>query len=111
VTLNGSPEELHAFWDDALGTGNAQNIIQSVIIAAKKLPAVDPALASKSSEQDWVTESLEAAQATVYSAPIGPGNGPFTLTAAYKADARAVAGQRIALAGARLANLINNELN
>jgi hypothetical protein len=110
VKLNGSPNELHAFWDDVLGTGNAQTIIGSVIKAAKELPAADPVLAAKSDEQVWITESFQAAQMMVYGPPIGAGNGPFTLNSAYKKNAKTLANERIAVAGERLANLINNEL-
>jgi hypothetical protein len=41
---------------------------------------------------------------------VGAGNGPFTLTTAYKKEAGTLAKQRVELAGARLANLLNNEL-
>ena len=37
-------------------------------------------------------------------------NIPFTLTDKYKAAAKALARQRVALAGARLGNLLNQEL-
>ena len=110
VTLTGSPNELHAVWDDLLGTGSDKSILKAVIKAADKLPAPDATLAAKSDAKDWVLESFQAAQTDVYVSPIGAGNGPFTLTSAYKANAKAVAKQRIALAGARLANLLNSEL-
>ena len=67
-------------------------------------------LAGKSDEKDWIAESLMKAQQTVYAAPIATGDGPFTLTPAYKRNAAALAKQRVALAGARLANLLNTEL-
>jgi hypothetical protein len=110
VKLNGSPNELHAFWDDVLGAGQPQNLIKPVIKAAKKLPPADPTLAAKSSENDWAQESFQAAQDVVYQPPIGLGAGPFTPSSAYKKKAKSVAQQRIALAGVRLANLLNNEL-
>jgi hypothetical protein len=46
----------------------------------------------------------------VYSAPIGSGNGPFAVTADYKDNAKKIADQRVALAGERLAKIINEEL-
>jgi hypothetical protein len=46
----------------------------------------------------------------VYVGPVGPGKGPFTLTPEYLATAQQVARERVALAGARLANLLNGEL-
>jgi hypothetical protein len=42
--------------------------------------------------------------------PIGVGAGPFTVDAEYRKQARAVAAERVALAGARLANLLNSAL-
>jgi hypothetical protein len=42
--------------------------------------------------------------------PIDAGAGPFTLTLAYKTAARNLAEKRIALAGARLAKILNDEV-
>ncbi len=61
-------------------------------------------------EADWVAESFQDAQQDVYVSPIGNGLGPFQLTSAYKKAAKKLAQQRVALAGARLANMINTEL-
>jgi hypothetical protein len=107
LSCSGCPTELHAFWDDVLGTSNKP---KSAVSAAKKLPVPDPALAAKSGEADWAAESFEDAQQDVYVSPIGTGLGPFELTSSYKKAAKKVAQQRVALAGARLANLINTEL-
>jgi len=41
---------------------------------------------------------------------VGDGNGPFVLTTAYKSTAKKVAKARLAVAAARLANLLKNEL-
>ena len=108
---SGCPLELHGFWDDLPGTAaTVQAAIGPAIKAAKKLPAADPILAAKSDEKDWIAESFQAAQDTVYQPPVMDGDGPFTLTSAYKKAAQALARRRIALAGARLANLLNSEL-
>ena len=111
LQCKGCPKELHAFWDDLLGTGaSAQAVIKPAIKAAKNLPAADPGLAAKSDEKDWIAESFQAAQQTVYQPPVAAGDGPFSLTTGYKNAAKSLAKQRIALAGSRLANLINKEL-
>jgi hypothetical protein len=111
LNCSGCAKELHAFWDDLLGAGtSAQAVIKPVIKAAKKLPAADAVLAAKSDEKDWIAESFQAAQQTVYQPPVAAGDGPFSLTSAYKSKAKTLARQRIALAGVRLANLINTEL-
>jgi hypothetical protein len=107
----GCRSQLHSFWDGAAGvSASVAGSIPQAIAAAKKLPKASASLAAKSSEADWVQESFQAAQADVYKAPVGAGDGPFTLTTAYKAAATKLARARIALAAARLANLLNNEL-
>lgn len=109
VTLCSAPckQELHAFWDDLLGTSpNAS----SAATVGRNLPAADATLAAKKDASDWAAESFAAAKQTVYAAPIGNGDGPFMLTPAYKAAAKKLARQRVALAGVRLANLLNDEL-
>jgi hypothetical protein len=107
VKLDCSKCELHFFWDDLLG---AQNNLKTVLKAARKLPKAQAALAAKSDEKDWIAESFIEAQQTVYAPPIATGDGPFTLTTQYKKNAGKLAKQRVALAGARLANLLNTEL-
>ena len=100
--------ELHAFWDDLPGTGADPN---AAVLVGKKLPKPDATLAKDTGAATWIAESFAAAKKSVYvNPPIGPGDGPFTLTAAYRADAHKIASARVALAGARLANVINNEL-
>ena len=100
-------DELHAFWDSVLG--RSENV-SAAIGATRALPKADPALTAKSSETIWVQESFQDAQKFVYVAPIGDGNGPFEMTAEYKTNAKVEAGKRVALAGARLARLLNAEL-
>jgi len=61
--------------------------------------------------QHWIDESFAAAQASVYkNPPIGLGTGTFTLTPTYKTKAKQIAQKRVALAGARLAKILNTEL-
>jgi hypothetical protein len=110
LSCTGCPPNLHAFWDDLLGSGESSQVLPAVVTAAKRLPAPDPALAAKSDEKNWVAESFQAAQANVYQPPVGTGDGPFSLSSSYEKNAKTLAAERIALAGARLANLINHEL-
>ena len=93
--------------DDVLGTSDS---VTTAINAARALPNADPAQASIDDEAVWVDESFQAAQQFAYRAPIGAGNGPFTLTNAYKTAAKNEARKRIAMAGVRLANMLNDEL-
>jgi hypothetical protein len=97
----------HGFWDDVLGTSAHP---QDAIDAANQLPGPDARLASIADEKTWIIESFEAAKADVYIQPIGVGAGPFALTDNYKSAALSLAKQRVALAGARLANLLNAAL-
>jgi len=102
-----SKSELHAYWDNVLGTSKLPT---TAITAADKLPAAPAAGAAVSDDQVWITESFKAAKQFVYGSPVGPGAGPYTLDAAYKAQAKTEAKARIELAGVRLANLINANL-
>lgn len=98
---------LHGYWDDVLGTGQS---VSAAMADAAMLPTPDAALARRMGEAEWVRESFEVARAVVYAPPIGPGPGPFTLTAGYAAAARAQAGRQAAMAASRLARLLDAEL-
>jgi hypothetical protein len=107
VKLAAPSSELHAFWDGL--PGDSSNIAD-VITYGTTLAAADPLLAKKADASDWIKESFDIAQTTVYSTPIGTNDGPVTITPAYKAKAQTIAAERVELAGERLANLINDEL-
>lgn len=99
---------LHAFWDELLGT--SKNPVPARALA-RELPAAPAAAASNLNTADWIDEGLELARTRVYmSPPIGAGGGPFRITDAYRNGARTLARERVALAGARLANILNSEL-
>lgn len=100
-------ETLHAFWDHILGLSDDP---KTAIDTAKQLSQVDRQLASISDEGIWVKESFESAQTHVYVSPIEVGLGPYKLTESYKVAARELANRRLALAGTRLANLLNDVL-
>jgi hypothetical protein len=122
-------DSLHLFWDRLVGSqssitrppptppGNYPGVpgdlmaeVQSAKSAAILLPKADANLAAKMKETDWVQESFDLAKQYVYVPPIGMGAGPFTMTTAYFEMARRVARDRVALAGVRLSNLLNQEL-
>jgi S1/P1 Nuclease len=110
VKLTGSIDNLHSFWDDALGQGLTKNFMTAAKVAAA-LPDPDPALVPDDKEDDWTAESFKLAETTVYvNPPVGPGLGPFTPDAAYTAKTQQIAKERVALAGARLAVLIKEAL-
>lgn len=104
----GPPNELHAFFDDIEGSGYG---VAPVETAAAKLPAPDPAAAAVTDVNAWIQEGVSLAQTKIYVAPIGDGDGPYTITPAYQTAAYTLGQERIALAGARLANLLNQALD
>jgi S1/P1 Nuclease len=110
VSLCAAPckDELHAFWDDLLGTSKAPAAVETV---AASLPTADSGLAGKMDTATWVSESFQFAKTAVYvDPPIGPELGPFTITPAYQSASQELADQRIALAVARLGKILNEEL-
>lgn len=103
-----SPSNLHSYWDGVLGGGNS---LSTALNAISTLPNAPAAAASDLDVSHWIDESFDAAKQTAYKKPpIGAGVGPFTLSQAYKTAARKLAEKRIALAGARLAKILNEEL-
>jgi hypothetical protein len=108
VRLTDSPGELHGYWDSMLGNGTTSDFLKTVQ-AAQQLGAAGPS-ASDANEADWVKEGFDLAQSSVYVAPIGPSVGPYTLDAEYKTNSQTIAQKQVALAGARLANLLNANL-
>jgi len=104
---NGMFLKLHGFWD---GLPGSEPNVAAAVAAAKLLAAPPPAKAAILDEHEWITESFDLAQGEVYRSPIGAGEGPFTLTSTYRSNARRVMNAQVALAGARLGKLLENEL-
>jgi hypothetical protein len=98
---------LHGYWDGALGSNPTT---AAAIADAEALPKAPDDQARIADDQRWLQESAIIAKNTVYAAPIGPGLGPYALTPAYEDVARQVARGRAALAGRRLAALLNRNL-
>ncbi len=106
-TCGAGTTTLHVFWDDVLGTGDDP---QAARIAARSLAPATASAASIDDESKWIDESLALAKSSVYTGPIGLGKGPYALTEAYKTKAKSLAQKRVALAGARLARLLNQAM-
>ena len=99
---------LHSFWDGLLGTSRDAAVAVGV---GQGLAAAPAAMANNLDASAWIDESFKAAKSTSYKQPpIGVGTGPFTITTVYRTAARTLARKRVALAGARLANILNAEL-
>jgi hypothetical protein len=112
VTLTGAVPELHAYWDSLLGVGTTQDFALA-LKAGALLPTADATAAADLNEADWVNESFAMAQKDVYvSPPIGPGAMPYTIApdSPYAQQALKDAQGRVALAGARLANVLHGAL-
>jgi hypothetical protein len=107
VCERGCRHNLHAFWDEVLGKSESVAI---AIQAADELPAADASDVAMHSEMVWARESFELARMVAYAYPVGANLGPVTLDESYRAQALAVAERRAALAGARLARVLNLEL-
>jgi S1/P1 Nuclease len=117
VTIDVAPRKLHGYWDNLLGNSNDKDgpalDLATSLAAAKSLGEADPMSAADLNTADWVKESFDLDKSSVYvNPPIGIGLGPYVISATpdYAANSLAVAKQRVALAGARLANVINAEL-
>lgn len=110
-----APSELHAFWDDLPGEGdpaaalpNAESFAAALPTALNGVSQTDPTV--------WAQESFELAQHDAYlNPPIGKGPMPkrgsaYSIPQSYYDGSLNVAKARVALAGARLARLLNENL-
>jgi S1/P1 Nuclease len=116
--------ELHAYWDDLPGscpadhTGLPKAVAYAknlpLLLNGKSLPGADKV--ADTDPANWAADSLALAKKDAYAAPIGPGLTPegsttgFVMTQAYYKEALKDAKGQIALAGARLAKLLNENL-
>jgi hypothetical protein len=104
-----SPEcgRLHAFWDGLLGTTADPRVARQV---GQSLPPANATAAANLNVNTWIEDGRSLARSNIYRMPVGPGSGPFNLTPQYRSAALQLARQRVALAGARLARILNTEL-
>lgn len=123
LTRNGVNTNLHAFWDDALGNYLLPRLVRQAARAITQDPArTKEALAEQSKVLDprkWAVESLTLAIEAAYdngklaaeAPPDAEGKpGRLALSDEYDAKARDVARKQAALAGYRLAALLNETL-
>jgi hypothetical protein len=103
----GGPQNLHALWDGAPG---ADRSLDSAMAYAQSLPEANAKLAAKSAAKVWVKEGVDLCRKKIYKPPIKEGLGPYTINERYRKMAESISAQRVELAGARLANLLNSEL-
>jgi hypothetical protein len=108
------PKELHAFWDDLPG------VTSDPALALKPAADFGGGLAAASSDDvnntvpgSWADKSFDIAVQDAYVTPVGPGNSDaqghgFVMTPAYYDKALSDGKAQIALAGARLAKMLND---
>jgi len=105
--------DLHSFWDGAVGGAKTTKAAVPVALSLQerlnKSPP-KPSLAAKSDENVWISESSALARTYAYAPPVGTSKDQFTLDATYVSNAGSIAEKQVALAGVRLANLINASL-
>jgi hypothetical protein len=99
---------LHSFWDDILGTG-PKVAPPDALAAGLSVPSVS--VADIANAGTWINDSFNMAQMSVYvKPPIDNGTPPFRATSGYSTTAKTIARQQVALAGARLAKILETEL-
>jgi hypothetical protein len=108
VILENAPN-LHALWDDALGITPTDAYVDGLVrTLLKRAPKSPGALAPET----WVDEGTEIAKRDVYSFKNATGTkqAPLRLPEGYVQRMRAVAIERAALGGVRLAAVLNQRL-
>ena len=108
---------LHAYWDDLLGS-DGQYCAKKIhcedraVVVSKTLPVPNGRSVHQMKTSVWIRESFELARTVVYQEPIGEKEATYTIIpwSAYELHAQAVAREQAALAGARLAQVLNQEL-
>lgn len=101
---------LHAFWDDSAGTEISDGYVSKYAAEAE---AAHPA--PKRIDKDpmkWIDEGFEAAKKDVYSFGIATGSRehPILPSPAYMENAKRIAQAQMALAGYRLAAVLNDRV-
>jgi len=110
-----APSELHAFWDDLPGEGDPAAALPNAASFAAALSAVQDGV-SDTDPAGWAAESFALAKKNAYkNPPIGKGPKPriassYSIPQSYYDASLDVAKVRVALAGARLAKLLNENL-
>lgn len=112
IPATGETIALHAYWDRMFG-GYASPF--GAVFDASQQGGVativpNPISAQVSDPDAWARESFELAKQFAYAAPVSTGSNAVPLTRDYETNARNVARGQAALAGARLANLLNAAL-
>ena len=107
---------MHSFWDAALGTSDSPTgalrlaCLKPATATSHCLPQAPADALAVDDPGTWAQESFELARTMVYRRPVGPGKGPYYATERYRVIVGSTAEKQVALAGARLAKLLNQAL-
>jgi hypothetical protein len=110
VFVEGGPN-LHSLWDNAAAPRDLT--YEDVVRYAREIAADYPSQELGSLDpHDWVAESFELDRSTVYTFGLETGSkeNPLVMPPGYEEKAKSVARQRVALAGFRLAAVLNRLL-
>ena len=111
-----APTKLHEFWDDLPGEGQPAAALDDAAAFADPLPAAPTSAVSEIDPANWTSDSFVMAKKDAYKTPIGKAPTPpapstsYAMTTVYYNRAMKDAKSQIALAGARLAKLLNENL-
>lgn len=108
---------LHSYWDDLPGAdckycADKIHCANRAIVFGKTIQPITEKVGRNTNTADWVRESFDDARADVYRIPIGVADQPYTIApgSQYEKAADRLARRRIAAAGERLAQVLNEEL-
>jgi S1/P1 Nuclease len=118
VKLKGdAASNLHSYWDDLPGAdcnfcNNKAHCVDRAVVLGKSLKAATVKASHVTDADKWLAESFNDSRTAVYKAPIDSADGPYSIVpgSLYERSAVALANKRVALAGARLAEVLNSEL-
>jgi hypothetical protein len=110
VYITGPARNLHSLWDGAAGRDDSE--AYAVKYIAEAVAAHPPPHHLEKKPAKWIHEGFEIAVSEVYTFGLETGtrDHPITLPPGYEANAAKVAQQRIAIAGYRLAAVLNEKL-
>ena len=108
---------LHSYWDDLPGfeckfCNDKVQCVNRATVLGRSLPPAPVKDGRNIDTAAWIRESFELARTKVYRGPIGTDDQLYTIVpgSEYETEAYQLALARVAVAGARLAQVLNDEL-
>jgi len=103
---------LHNFWDNIFGSNlNLKTGLESALNTVNDIPVPPSSQSDDLTVRTWRDESVETAETKVYGKWIEKTRIIYKLQNEYRIQAVATAKVRVGLAGARLAKILNSELD